>query len=247
MKIWHESDDFWETMAPFLFSERRWESASAEIDRTTALLGVEPGAAILDLCCGPGRHSLELARRGYHVTGVDRTAAYLEQARQQAEKEGLTIEFVEDDMRRFCKPSTFDGAMMMFTSFGYFEDPAENRQVIANVYRSLKDQGALIMEMMGKEVLARVFRERDWEEVDDAIILQQRKVSEDWSWMENRWIALRGQERYEVEVSHWIYSAAELSGMLKGCGFSSVDVYGDLEGTPYDHTAKRLVTVAHKR
>lgn len=234
-------------MAPFLFSERRWESASTEIDRTIALLGVEPEATILDLCCGPGRHSLELARRGYHVTGVDRTAAYLEQARQQAEKEGLAIRFVQGDMRRFCKPNTFDGAMMMYTSFGYFEDPAENRQVLANIYRSLKDQGTLIMEMMGKEVLARIFRERDWNEVDDAIILQQRKVSEDWSWMENRWIALRGQERYEVEVSHWIYSAAELSGMLKECGFSSVDVYGDLEGAPYDHTAKRLVAVAHKR
>ncbi len=247
MKIWHESDNFWETMAPFLFSERRWESASTEIDRTITLLGVEPGAAILDLCCGPGRHSLELARRGYHVTGVDRTAAYLEQARQQAEKEELTIELVQEDMRHFCKPNTFAGAMMMYTSFGYFEDQAENRQVLINVYRSLKDQGALIMDMMGKEVLARIFRERDWEEVDDAIILQQRQVSKDWSWVENRWIALRGQERYEAEVSHWIYSAAELSGMLKECGFSSVDVYGDLEGAPYDHTAKRLVVVAHKR
>ena len=217
-----------------------------EIDRTTALLGVEPGAAILDMCCGPGRHSLELARRGYRVTGVDRTAAYLEQARQQAQEEGLTLELVENDMRHFYRPNSFDGAMLMYTSFGYFEDPTENLQVIANVYRSLKGRGALIMDMMGKEVLARVFRERDWDEVDDAIILQQRKGSKDWSWLENRWIALEDQQRYEIEVSHWIYSATELSDMLKECGFSSVDVYGDLEGAPYDHTAKRLVAVARK-
>jgi len=217
-----------------------------EIDRTTALLGVEPGAAILDMCCGPGRHSLELARRGYRVTGVDRTAAYLEQARQQAQEEGLTLELVENDMRHFYRPNSFDGAMLMYTSFGYFEDPTENLQVIANVYRSLKGRGALIMDMMGKEVLARVFRERDWDEVDDAIILQQRKGSKNWSWLENRWIALEDQQRYEIEVSHWIYSATELSDMLKECGFSSVDVYGDLEGAPYDHTAKRLVAVARK-
>ena len=217
-----------------------------EIDRTTALLGVEPGAAILDMCCGPGRHSLELARRGYRVTGVDRTAAYLEQARQQAQEEGLTLELVENDMRHFYRPNSFDGAMLMYTSFGYFEDPAENLQVIANVYRSLNERGALIMDVMGKEVLARVFRERDWDEVDDAIILQQRKGSKNWSWLENRWIALEDQQRYEIEVSHWIYSAAELSHMLKECGFSSVDVYGDLEGAPYDHTAKRLVAVARK-
>ena len=217
-----------------------------EIDRTTALLGVEPGAAILDMCCGPGRHSLELARRGYRVTGVDRTAAYLEQARQQAQEEGLTLELVENDMRHFYRPNSFDGAMLMYTSFGYFEDPAENLQVLASVCRSLSERGALIMDMMGKEVLARVFRERDWDEVDDAIILQQRKGSKDWSWLENRWIALEDQQRYEIEVSHWIYSAAELSDMLKECGFSSVDVYGDLEGAPYDHTAKRLVAVARK-
>lgn len=231
---------------PFLFSERHWESTAAEIDPTTALLGVEPGAAILDMCCGPGRHSLELARRGYRVTGVDRTTVYLEQARQQAEEERLTLEFVEDDMRHFCRPGAFEGAMMMYTSSGYFEDPAENRQVLANICRSLSGRGALIVEMMGKEVLARVFRERDWDEVDDAAILQQRKVSKDWSWMENRWIVFEGQERYEFKVSHWIYSAAELSGMLKECGFSLVDVYGDLEGAPYDHAAERLVAVAHK-
>jgi SAM-dependent methyltransferase len=130
METWHKSDSFWETMAPFLFSERPWESAATEIDPTTALLGVEPGAAILDMCCGPGRYSLELARRGYRVTGVDRTTAYLGQARQQAEEEGLTLEFVEDDMRHFCRPGAFEGAMMMYTSFGYFEDPAENRQVL---------------------------------------------------------------------------------------------------------------------
>ncbi len=58
MKAWHERDDFWETMAPFLFSDRHWESAPTEIERTTALLGVEPEAAILDMCCGSGRHSL---------------------------------------------------------------------------------------------------------------------------------------------------------------------------------------------
>jgi len=246
METWHENDDFWETMAPSMFSEERWDAAPVEIDQAISLLGVDPKGAILDLCCGPGRHSLELARRGFRVTGVDRTTAYLEKARKQAEREGLAIEFVQDDMRRFCRPDTFDSVMMMFTSFGYFEKPAENRQVLANAYRSLKNQGTLVIEMMGKEVLARIFLERDWHEHDGVIFLQERKVNKNWSWIENRWIMLEGQNRREFKVSHWIYSAAELSALLKKCGFSSVDVYGDLEGAPYDHTAKRLVAVAHK-
>jgi len=245
MKAWHESDDFWEATAPIMFGNQRWEAAPVEVDQVVRLLGVSPGATILDLCCGPGRHSLEFARRGFSVTGVDRTAVYIDRAQEQAAAEGLAVEFVQEDMRRFCRPHAFDAAVSLFTSFGYFEDPAENRQVLANVRDSLRDEGSLILEMMGKEVLARIFRERDWGEQDGILFLEERKVSKNWSWMENRWVLLRGQERREFEVSHWLYSAAELSAMLKECGFSSVDVYGDLEGAPYDHRARRLVVVAH--
>jgi len=247
MENWHEDDDFWERTAPFMFSEQLWESAPTEVAQIMALLEVEPGTSILDMCCGPGRHSLEWARRGYHVTGVDRTSAYLEQAQQRAGEEGLTIQFVQEDMRRFCKPNAFDGATMMFTSFGYFEDPAENRQVLTNLYRSLKDRGTLIVDVMGKEVLSRIFRERDWSEHNDAFLLQEREVSRNWSWMENRWILLGDGERYEARVTHWIYSAAELSDMLKECGFGRVKVYGDFEGAPYDRQAKRLIAAAYKR
>jgi SAM-dependent methyltransferase len=246
MKSWHESDDFWETMAPMIFGNQRWDAAPVEVDQVVRLLGASPGAAILDLCCGPGRHSLELARRGFNVTGVDRTAVYIERAQEQAEAEGLAVEFVQEDMRHFCRPNVFDAAISLFTSFGYFEDPDENHQVLTNMYHSLKDEGTLILEMMGKEVLARIFRERDWSEQDGVLFLEERKVSKDWSWMENRWIMLRGQERHEFEISHWLYSAAELSAMLKECGFGSVGVYGDLEGAPYDHRARRLVAVAYK-
>ncbi len=246
MKTWHENDEFWETMASKLFGQQRWAAAPVEIKQVVRLLDVNPGDAILDLCCGPGRHSLELARQGFNVTGVDRTTAYLEQARKQAEAEGLTIEFTQEDMRRFCKANTFDAAIMMYTSFGYFEDAAENRQVLVNAYRSLKDGGVLAMDMMGKEILARIFRERDWGEEDGVLFLEERKINQNWSRVEGRWIMLQDQERYEFTFSHWLYSAAELSGLLKECGFGAVDVYGGLEGAPYDHMARRLVVVAHK-
>ena len=246
MGTWHESDDFWAATAPMMFGKQRWDAAQDEIDQVVRLLGIGSEAAILDLCCGPGRHSLELARRGFSVTGVDRTTVFIEKARKQAEEEGLSVEFVQEDMRDFRRPNAFDAAISLFTSFGYFEDPVENHRVLVNICDSLKDEGMLILEMMGKEVLARIFRERDWSEQHGALFLEERKVSKDWSWMENRWIILRGQERREFEISHWLYSAAELSAMARECGFGSVEVYGSLEGTPYDHTAGRLVVVAHK-
>jgi SAM-dependent methyltransferase len=246
VKAWYEKDEFWETMANLMFAGPRWAAAPVEIEEVVALLRVKPPATILDLCCGPGRHSLELARRGFHVTGVDRTLSYLEKARQQAAAEKLEIEFVQEDMRRFSRPDAFDGVINLFTSFGYFENPAEDRQVLVNLHRSLKPGGALVMDTVGKEVLARIFRERDWREEDGVILLEERRISHDWSWIDNRWILLKDQSRREFRVSHRIYSAAELSGLLKDCGFASVETYGDLAGSPYDHLATRLVTVARK-
>jgi len=245
-EIWHETDAFWQMMAPMMFDEQRWAAAPAEIDQVLARLDLQPGAAILDLCCGPGRHSLELARRGFRVTGVDRTAAYLDEAGEKAAGEGLAVEFVQEDMREFCRPESYDAAITMYTSFGYFEEPAENREVLTNIRRSLKTGGALLIEMMGKEVLARIFRQRDWLERDGVLLLQERQVGRNWSWMENRWIMVRGAERREFKVSQWVYSAAELAALLRESGFRSVEIYGDLDGAPYDHVARRLVAVARK-
>jgi SAM-dependent methyltransferase len=161
VKSWHEQDVFWETVASILFSQRRWSDAPAEVEKVVSLLGIGPGTHILDLCRGVGRHSLELARRGFHVTGVDRTRLYLDRASKQAEAEALKVEFVQDDMRTFCRPDAFDAVINLFTSFSYFEDPEEDRQVLLNVYRSLKPGGVFLLEMLGKEILARIFRERD--------------------------------------------------------------------------------------
>jgi ubiquinone/menaquinone biosynthesis C-methylase UbiE len=247
MTTWHEGDEFWHVMAPFLFSQRLWAAAPIEIDQMLQLLDLHPGASVLDLCCGPGRHALELARRGFCVTGVDRTAAYLNMARQRAEEEGLAVEFILEDMRDFCRPQAYHGALLMYTSFGYFEDPAENQQVLLNVQRSLAPGGTLIVDMMGKEVLARIFLERTWSEHEDGVfLLQERKVSRNWSWIENRWIVLDVGRRHEFEVSHWLYSASELVSLLYNAGFGEVDIYGDLEGAAYDHHAKRLVAAARK-
>jgi len=246
MNAWHEQDTFWMKWAPVLFHERRLEKAQEEVANIISLLNISPAASVLDLCCGPGRHSLQLARHGFSVTGVDRTKTYLEKARKQAEIEGLEVEFIQEDMRGFCKPNTFDVAINLFTSFGYFEDINDDRKVITNVYRSLKEKGAFLIDTMGKEVLARVFRERDWYEVNNVMVLEERKVCKNWSWIENRWIMIKDGKMEEYKISHRLYSAAELTALLNDCGFSAIDVHGDLTGAPYDHTAKRLVLVAHK-
>jgi len=245
MKPWHELDDFWEAFEPILFAQH-WSAAPVEVDAIISLLQLQRGMSILDLCCGLGRHSLELARRGFRVTGVDRTRRYLDKAAAQAANEGLQIEFVHEDMRNFCRPDSFDAVVNAYTSFGYFEDPREDRQVAMNIWRSLKPGGVLIMEMMGKEVLARIFEERSWREEDGVLILEERKIRSGWDWIDARWNLFQNGRRIEKTLSLRLYSAAELTSLLRDCGFARAEVYGDLAGSAYDHTAKRLVVVGHK-
>ena len=245
-KTWYEQDDFWEKWASVLFPEERWEKAPEEVDNLILRLGISPGATLLDLCCGPGRHSLEFARRGFSVVGVDRTETYLRKARSLAKTEGLELEFVREDMRTFCRPDSFDAAINLFTSFGFFEDAKDDELVAKNVHVSLKDGGFFLIDTVGKEILARIFRERDWYDVDGAMMLEERRVTQNWSWIENRWILVKDGKADEFEFGFRLYSAAELSALLRGCGFEAIEVYGDLAGAPYDHEAKRLVVVARK-
>lgn len=243
---WYEDDDFWQSMAPFMFSEQSWENAPKQVDDLLTLLDLAPGGRVLDCACGPGRHSLELARRGFKVTGIDRTQRYLSLARRQADAEGLSLELVLEDMRTFVRPDSFDAVLSMFTSFGYFDDPAENLQVLRNLHRSLKDDGVLLMDMTGKEIIARIYQRRDWREQDGAFLLEERNVAEDWTRMNSRWILLKDGAVHDYAFSHWIYSAGELGALLAECGFRQVTFYGDTSGAPYDHEAKRLVAVARK-
>jgi SAM-dependent methyltransferase len=247
MKPWYEDDDFWAAAEAVLFPQDRLAAAKTETDGVLKLLSLNPGARILDLCCGPGRHAVEMAKRGYKVTGADRNKAYLERARISATGLGLDIEFVEEDMRRFVRPGAFDAVINLFTSFGYFEDEAENLQVLKNIHLSLKPGGIALFDTISREIAKRDFVERTWIEVGDILLLDQRSVSKDWKWMSPRWIIVRNGKRQELHWKIRLYSAAEFKALLQGTGFKGVRAYGNLEGLPYGRNAKRLVVVAHKR
>lgn len=246
MKIWHENDDFWEIMAPKLFTEDHWKRAPKEVEKVIALLEIEPAAHVLDLCCGPGRHSLELARKGFAVTAVDRTLKYLHDAENQAKLEKLEIEFIQEDIRSFIRSDTFDAVINLFTSFGYFENLEDDKQVLRNIYASLKSGGKLLIDLIGKEILPRIYHERDWHEKEGTFYLEERKPINGWERIKSRWIMIKGSEKHEFEINHRLYSGTELSWLLSEAGFQSIKLFGSLEGIPYDNTAQRLIAVAIK-
>jgi SAM-dependent methyltransferase len=246
MPPWHDTDDFWLTFFPAMFTDDVMDRAIDDVAGVIALTDPAPGCAVLDVCCGPGRHSLEFARRGFRVTGVDRTAAYLERAGATAAEKGLDVEFVQCDARVFSRPAAFDLAINLFTSFGYFEDPQDDCRLARAVFDALRPGGKLVIELMGKEIVARVFAPRSWSERDGLLMLEERQVTEDWSWSDNRWLLVKDGQVHEQRLGHRIYSAAELKALLLDVGFSEAQAFGSLQGAPYDQNARRLVVVARR-
>ncbi len=245
MQPWYEDERLWVMLEPQLFDDKRKKEAAEEAQNVVKLLGLRQGAEILDLCCGPGRHSIELAKLGFRVTGVDRTEHYLDVARAHAATQGAAVEFVLQDMRTFRRPAAFDAAINLFTSFGYFEDPEDDRQVLRNLRESLRPGARLVMDMIGKETIARIFTEKDWVEYPDGtFFLAERHVMPEWTMMRNRWITIRGAEKAEFDFTHRIFSAAELKDLLEDMGFIVEGLYGGLDARPYDRDAPRLVAVA---
>lgn len=249
MPAWYDDDAFWKDCGPIIFRTLIRSMAPEEIGKVIELAGVPPGARVLDMPCGIGRHSLEFARRGFVVTGVDRTAEYLEECRGAAEREGLAerTEWVRGDMREFSCAGAFDLCVNLYTSFGYFEDQEDDRRVAACLLKSLKPGGVAVFEMVAKEVLARQFRASEWhQEPDGTIVLEERILSRDWTWIENRWVLIKGNEQRELKFSHRLYGGGELRELLEGVGFADVKVFGSLAGIPFDHRAERLVVVGRR-
>jgi SAM-dependent methyltransferase len=192
MSSWYQDDSFWITWQPYLFSAGRVMNTGYEVDRLIQLLELAAGDRVLDICCGWGRHAMELSRRGYRVTGVDRVESYLAAARSQAEAEELPLEVVALDVRQLDLEAEFDAAINMYTSFGYFEDYRDDLRLARNARESLKPGGRFLIQTEGKEIMARNFRPREWYRHDDGTIgLHERTIRDGWEMMDTRWLLLR--------------------------------------------------------
>jgi SAM-dependent methyltransferase len=243
---WFADDGFWAAYAPLMFDSARWAEVPAVVDGILGLSGARPGCAVLDSCCGPGRHALEFARRGYQATGVDITGPYLEAARDSAAAEGLAAEFVQADARVFERPGAFGLAVNLFTSFGYFATPEEDQLMLSRLHTSLAPGGSLVMELAGKETAARNYIEGEWFERDGKTILTEFTVEGAWEGLRNRWIILDGNKRIDHSWVQRLYAGTELRALLLITGFAHVALYGSFDGEPYGPKARSLVAVATK-
>jgi SAM-dependent methyltransferase len=245
-KEWFDDDSFWRDFYPFMFTKQRFAETPEQIDKALKL--AEPkGKSALDLCCGPGRCSVALAQRGFTVTGVDKTKYLLDKARSRARAAKVKIEWIYQDMRDFIRPDSFDLVLNMFSSFGYFDDKKEDIAVLENIYASLRSGGVFLIDLKGKECLARILQRTTSEILPNGPKLVQRhEIFDDWTRVRNEWILIHKGRSKSFEFHMTIYSGQELRDRLESVGFSDVTLYGSLDGEEYGSESNRLIAVARK-
>jgi D-alanine-D-alanine ligase len=207
-------------------------------------LALPAHARILDLCCGPGRHAVELAQRGYDVIGLDISERYIALARQLAEREGVHATFLRRDMREIPFEQHFDAIINVGTSFGFFDSDAENARAIQSVAGALRPEGVFLLETGNREFYLKHFQAKDWRRLDDGRVTI---IQRDFDYERGRIVVafeLLGGERVERWSHSWrAYTLAEMVGMLDQAGLALSYVYGGWDGCEYGVDSPRMVLV----
>lgn len=246
-KDWFKDQQFWIDFGPLMFNSGSWEDGYFQVQNLIKLLNLKKETKILDSCCGVGRHAIELAQEGMDVVGVDLSRPYIEAAKESAREMDLPIRFEVADVREFVSPDTFDLVVNLYTSYGYFETDEDEKRYLSNIYQSLKGGGRLLIDTISKEALARDFIEDEWFEEEGNLVCLSYDIIEDFSRLVNRWMIISPDgTRKDRCFSHKIYSGMEIKSILMQAGFVNIQLFGDLEGAPYDRKVKRLVAVAQK-
>lgn len=226
---WWTDPEFWEEMYEFIFPPEHLALGEEVAAQVEALAALPPGASVIDLGCGPGRVAVPLARRGHRVTGVDAQERYLERARAHAARDGVPLALRRGDIARLADEAAFDAALCLFTSFGYFADPADDRRVLAGAHRALRPGGRLVLETAHRDGVVRLHGVRE-------AVRGARRFREEPRFdpvtgiLETRWSVSAPQGARAFTSRMRTYTATALARMLREAGFAEVRLLGGLEG-----------------
>lgn len=219
----------------------------AEARRAVALLHETtrpgPGARVLDLACGAGRHLVELCRVGYRSVGLDLSMPMLDAARRTAVSAALT----RGDMRQLpFRAGAFDIVTSYFTSFGYFEDELDDLRVLREVRRVLDAGGWFLLDFMNAHQVVANLRKRDRRNVSGLDVVQERRLVEGDRIVEKRITIGTGdtgaRKRFVERVR--LYRPEELVGMLEDTGFVAGPRFGGYDRSGFSHSSPRCIVMA---
>jgi ubiquinone/menaquinone biosynthesis C-methylase UbiE len=246
-KAWFEEvfdEDYLRTL-PFLTPKTTQREAAFLIEA----LGVKPGQQVLDVGCGYGRHAMEMAARGHAVVALDLSLPLLLRGADEAQRRGLSINFVHGDMREMSYDAQFDGAYCVFSTFGYFDDDT-NKRTAQLFARALKPGGRLVLELLNRDYIISDLPTRVWWEGDGCVVLEEVDFNYFTSRLvSNRSIVFDDGRQIEQEISIRSYSLHEVGKLLHGAGFRVLSVSGGLaaRGRFFGKDSRQIIVVAERR
>lgn len=221
-----------------LYPHRNEREARAAVDLFLRVAPPRPGSRLLDLACGAGRHLRELCGAGLDSTGLDLSMTLLREARARAPEGPL----VRGDMRRlpFARES-FGGLTSFFTSFGYFGDPADDRQVLREMARVMTPGAVFMLDFLNAARVRRELVERDSRDVGGNRIIQAREITDDVVVKRIRIEPLDEGDVRHFEERVRLYTCEDLVGLLSEAGLETTHRFGDYEGAPFSSASPRLI------
>jgi len=223
------------------------EQTRVEADFIGTMLGLSPGTEILDVPCGNGRLSLELAARGYSLTGVDFAAEFIEEAHAGAVERNLPVAFEQRDMRELPWAARFDGAFCFGNSFGYMTDEG-NADFLKAVGRALKPGARFIIDTHNiAETTLLKFKQRQWFEIGNITLLIENSYDHVTSRLHTDYIFMRDGKTDRRPSSQRLYTYGELCRLLLEAGFKECEGYGLLDQEPFNMNSDRLIMVTTKK
>lgn len=231
-----------------IYRHRNDEDARHLINLFQRSIPINTKSKVLDIACGAGRHSLELARRGFDVTGFDLSGFLIGEAKKalkNSEEKNLKAKFIIKDMRYFNFKNSFDAAVNFFTSFGYFDNDRENFQVIENVSGSLKTGGYFVFDFLNKNYLEKNLRPYSKNNYENVTVVQKRKIENNIVRKEI-FIKSKNNTLKFTEVLK-LYSVSEFKIIFDSYNLRIQNLFGDYFGNKFNkNNSKRLIIIAKK-
>ena len=226
-----------------LYANRSADEAQNFICRIVDKFKIEPGTAVLDVACGKGRHSQNLASYGLNVSGIDLSHNSISYAKQ-FENEHLKFEVW--DMRQVYKPEAFDYVFNLFSSFGYYEDDEQDYLAIKAFAGNLKPGGILVLDYMNTECVVKLLKARDIVQRGDIQFHIQKKIENGFIKKKIEFLVNGEDQTYTEELK--IINLHRFRKMLHDAGLTLKETLGDYDLNTFDAgKSMRLILIAEKK
>lgn len=221
------------------------ERSDSEVAGLVQIAKLDTSLRILDIPCGFGRHTNRLAALGHHMTGVDMYPGFLDIARRDALTRGVQVEYRQGDMRQLNYHAEFDRVLMLFTSFGYFDDE-ENFRVLELISRALTAEGLFIVDVPNRDLTLKTLSPAHVTEKNGDLMIDQLNFDSLTGRLHNRRVVIRNGVRKDKPFFVRLYNPTELRDWLNRAGMVIEQIYGGFDLSPLGVDSRRMVLVARR-